>query len=81
MVSIKYALLVSVLLASTMCKISVRDGLNDVTLLRSDVADFNLNKVFDLSQAKGKLHFDANVGRAFSDGQPFAYKNLDLLGV
>jgi hypothetical protein len=64
-----------------MCKISVRDGLHDITLLRDDVADYDLSKIFDLSLTKGMAKFHSNVGRAFNDGEAFAYKNYDVLGV
>lgn len=81
MVSFKQILLVSVLVAATYTKISVRDGLPHFQLLRDDVADFDLKSVFDLSQSNGDVSFSANVGRTFSYGEPFAMKNYDILGV
>ena len=81
MVSFKQFLLVSVLIAATFSKIGVRSGIPDVQLLREDIADFNLKNIFDLSQAKGTVSFDASVGRTFNYGEPFASKNYDVLGV
>lgn len=81
MVSIKHTLLVSVLLASACTKIALRDGLPDFQLLREDVADFNLKSVFDFSEAKGNITFSTTVGKTFTDGEPFAFKNYDILNV
>jgi len=77
----KQFLLVSVLIAATFCKITVRDGLPNVQLLRQDIVDFDLTRVFDLSKAKGDISYSTNVGNVFSDGAPFAFKNYDALGL
>lgn len=81
MVSFKHILLLAVVINLTLCKISIRDGLKDFQLLRDDVADFNLYRIFDMSKSKGNISFNTNVGRTFSYGQPFAYKTLDTYGV
>lgn len=81
MVSFKLTLLVSVLIATSLCEITVREHLHDIQLLKDDVADFSLHRIFDLSKAKGKVTYQSNVGRTFNHGDPFAFKNYDILGV
>ncbi len=77
----KQILLISVLFATAMTKITVRQGVPHFQLLRDDVADFDLRNVFDLSQQKGDVFFKTNVGKTFNGGEPYALKNYDILNV
>jgi hypothetical protein len=79
MSTLRNLLLVAFVICAASAKIGVRDGLTDFQMLPSDVADFDLKRVFDLSQAKGRVKYNTNIGKTFNHGQPFATKNLAFL--
>lgn len=79
MTSLRNLLLVALVICAASAKIGVRDGLRDFQMLPSDVADFNLKSVFDLSQVNGRVKYSTNIGKTFNHGQPFATKNLSFL--
>lgn len=76
MVSFKQILLLSVVLASVSSKVTVANQIPDMQLVQQDIVQFDLDHIFDGSQAKGEIHYATNVGHVFNKGEAFAYKTF-----